>query len=147
MPKRQTEFAKQNLITDALRYLHINEEVKKFEKEKKEISPRLKENLKQVPTEVEGQTTVAKIEVPHMKDMLYVGNTETQSVRMVDDIVDQLRNLVGKDAEMFIVKQEIVLPNALETLLQTKKITEEQFKDLIVITKGERLTVKTVKKK
>ena len=70
-----------------------------------------------------------------------------ESVSMVDDVIAQVRKKLGKKAEDYINKVEVIHPTALESMKNAGLLTDADILELTVTKKSESLIIKINKTK
>lgn len=144
MPKRYTEDeVKLGMI--GAKYLGLKADEKaigdKIEVEKKAI----KELMTKVPLVGNGLHKETILLLTDGKTKILFRDQVSESVKTVDNIIDMVRAKLGKQADMYIQKVEVLQANALQNMYSAGLITDKDLADWTFSTQSHSLIVKKEK--
>lgn len=147
MPKRDqsNNFDERRFISSATSLLAVKDALKEGKADEAKYRKDVLEQLKIAPTVENGNHS--EITLPSDDGgSIFVQLQRAEKLTHVDNIVPELRKMLGEKAETFIIKTETLLPDALENMVSMGLLSSEQAQDLVHKKTTERLIVKHKKR-
>lgn len=130
------------LVKSGIIYLDLKNKLTALTKERDKFNTMIKDALKLVKLVPNGKHREILLPVPASDSKILFRIQVSEKVGHADNAVETLRNKLGKEAETWIVKTEMLHPSAIEQLYTMGKLTDEDVKELTTVGTTESLIVK-----
>lgn len=133
-PNQKALEARERLSGLAAHHLNLKDQAKELDVSVVASTTKIKETFAEAGPEANGKHSEVHLLLPDGVTRVLVQLQTKESVSMRPNLLALLRQRLGAEAEPYIVKQEVLVPNALEQLVTQGKLSRDDL-DLLLETK------------